>query len=29
MRLRDLVQFCLSEDWSALRAHLGLSVVVG
>jgi len=27
-RLRDLVQFCLSEDWSALRAHLGLSVVV-
>jgi tetratricopeptide (TPR) repeat protein len=28
MRVRDLVQFCLSEDWSALRAHLGLSVVV-
>jgi tetratricopeptide (TPR) repeat protein len=28
MRLRDLVQFCLSEDWSALRSHLGLSVVV-
>jgi golgin subfamily B member 1 len=27
-RLRDLVQFCLSEDWSALRSHLGLSVVV-
>jgi golgin subfamily B member 1 len=28
-RLRDLTQFCLSEEWSALRAHLGLSVVVG
>jgi hypothetical protein len=27
-RLRDLTQFCLSEDWSALRSHLGLSVVV-
>jgi hypothetical protein len=27
-RLRDLTQFCLSEDWTALRSHLGLSVVV-
>ena len=27
-RLRDLVQFCLSEDWSALRLQRGLSVVM-
>ena len=25
-KVRDLVQFCLSEDWAVLRDALGLSV---
>jgi hypothetical protein len=27
-KLRDLTTFCMSEDWTALREALGLSVVV-